>query len=137
MNENRLNTLEKLCAQLIEDETEETADEITKVIADLIIEEEEILIDGVEMEDGSVDPAHLYVDMDERYYFHVFTSMEKFRFCRAAHPFVLTLHSLMEPIFAEDSFGGIAINHKKGDPMVLISKEQIYEELMRRASVQD
>lgn len=134
MQEIRLERLEALCKALIEDEKEETAQQITDEIADLVIDGSDILIDGTQMEDGSVDPSHLFVDMDGRYYFNVFTSMESFRFCNGAHPFVLPLVRLLEPIYAEQSFGGLAINHKKGDPMVLISKEQIYDVLEARAS---
>ena len=47
---------------------------------------------------------------------------------------LLPLVRLLEPIYAEQSFGGLAINHKKGDPMVLISKEQIYDVLQQRAA---
>ena len=59
--------------------------------------------------------------------------MDAFRFCKAKNPYVLPITDLLQPIFAEETFGGLAINHKKGDPMVLISKEQIYEELQMRA----
>lgn len=124
--------LEGLCDALIETEQEEIADQITEQIADIIIANDDIIIDGVLMEDGSIDPEHLLVDMDDRYYFHVFTSMTRFQTCYGKHPYVLPLAALMEPIYAEDSFGGLAINHKKGDPMVLISKEMIYECLSRR-----
>ena len=125
MQEIRLNRLEALCTSLIQEEKEETASQITG---------EQILIDGTQMEDGSVDPAHLFVDMDGRYYFNVYTSMDTFRFCKGVNPFVLPLVKLLEPIYAEESFGGLAINHKKGDPMVLISKEQIYDVLQQRAA---
>ena len=134
MQEIRLDRLEALCKALIEDENEETAQKITDEIADLVIGGDEILIDGTQMEDGSVDPSHLFVDMDGRYYFNVYTSLDCFRFCKAVNLFVLPLMKLLEPIYEEDSFGGLAINHKKGDPMVLISKEQIYEVLEERAA---
>ncbi|MGM9941739.1 MAG: hypothetical protein ACI32N_07125 [Bulleidia sp.] len=124
--------LEELCDALIETEKEEIADQISEEIADIIISGDDILIDGVQLEDGSIDPEHLLVDMDDRYYFHVFTSMQRFNRCQGKHPYVLPLASLMEPIYAEDSFGGLALNHKKGDPMVLISKEMIYECLRKR-----
>ena len=134
MHEIRLNRLEALCTSLIQEEKEETASQITDEIADIVIAGEQILIDGTQMEDGSVDPAHLFVDMDGRYYFNVYTSMDTFRFCKGVNPFVLPLVKLLEPIYAEESFGGLAINHKKGDPMVLISKEQIYDVLQQRAA---
>lgn len=134
MQEIRLNRLEALCTSLIQEEKEETASQITDEIADIVIAGEQILIDGTQMEDGSVDPAHFFVDMDGRYYFNVYTSMDTFRFCKGVNPFVLPLVKLLEPIYAEESFGGLAINHKKGDPMVLISKEQIYDVLQQRAA---
>ena len=134
MQEIRLNRLEALCTSLIQEEKEETASQITDEIADIVIAGEQILIDGTQMEDGSVAPAHLFVDMDGRYYFNVYTSMDTFRFCKGVNPFVLPLVKLLEPIYAEESFGGLAINHKKGDPMVLISKEQIYDVLQQRAA---
>ena len=134
MQEIRLEKLEQLCRKLIEEESMETAQLITEEIADQIINGSSILIDGTQMEDGSVDPSHLFVDMDERYYFNVFTSMDAFRFCKAKNPYVLPITDLLQPIFAEETFGGLAINHKKGDPMVLISKEQIYDVLEARAS---
>ena len=103
MQEIRLDRLEALCKALIEDENEETAQKITDEIADLVIGGDEILIDGTQMEDGSVDPSHLFVDMDERYYFNVFTSMDAFRFCKAKNPYVLPITDLLQPIFAEET----------------------------------
>ena len=73
MQEIRLEKLEQLCRKLIEEESMETAQLITEEIADQIINGSSILIDGTQMEDGSVDPSHLFVDMDGRYYFNVFT----------------------------------------------------------------
>ena len=61
MQEIRLNRLEALCTSLIQEEKEETASQITDEIADIVIAGEQILIDGTQMEDGSVDPAHLFV----------------------------------------------------------------------------
>ena len=100
MQEIRLNRLEALCTSLIQEEKEETASQITDEIADIVIAGEQILIDGTQMEDGSVDPAHLFVDMDGRYYFNVYTSMDTFRFCKGVNPFVLPLVKLLEPIYA-------------------------------------
>lgn len=132
MEDLRNDRLEELCVKLIEKEETSVADEIVEEAVRIIVEEKNIMIDGEVMEDGSVDPTHLLVDLDNRYYFNVYTSAEKFRECDGAHAYVLPLAELMRPIYEEESFGGIAINHKKGDQMILISKEELYEGLQKR-----
>lgn len=128
--------LEQLCEEMLVGENNDVAEKIINEAAQLIIDNNEVIIDGTVNEDGSVDPAHILVDLDNRYYFGVYTSVKKFQKCNGAHAYVLTLASLMQPIYEEDTFGGIALNMKKGDPMVLISKEEIYEALQKRISVQ-
>ena len=39
-----------------------------------IIHDNEIIIYGEPLEDGSIDPGHMQVEMDDRFYFHVYTS---------------------------------------------------------------
>lgn len=127
--------LEQLCDEMLSGENDEIAEKVIEEAAQLIVDDCEVIIDGMINEDGSVDPAHILVDIDNRYYFGVYTSVKKFQKCNGAHAYVLPLASLLQPIYQEDTFGGIALNMKKGDPMVLISKEEIYEALQERISV--
>ena len=121
--------LEVAADRMLENDSVDNIDLVMKEITQIVLQDEEVLIDGTQLEDGSVDPQHLLVETDYRYYFHVYTSKEHFEKCGGVHPFVLRLKELMEPIYAEDTFGGITLNYKKGDPMILISKEEIYHML--------
>lgn len=101
----------------------ELMDEIVKVL----IEDAEIIIDGEVLDSGMIDPAHIEVQTDQRFYFHVYTSKLRFDACNGKHPYVLKLTALLDPIFKEETFGGITLNYKKDDEVVIISKENIYE----------
>lgn len=136
MKDVRNEKLEKLSEAMLNNENSETADQIVEEVAQLIVDNSEVVIDGVVLKDGSIDPSHILVDLDNRYYFSVFTSIKMFQKCNGAHAYVLPLVQLMQPIYEENTFGGIALNMKKGDPMVLISKEEIYDALTKRISVQ-
>ena len=136
MKDIRNEKLEKLSEEMVMQNQEEIAGRIVAEVAQLIVDNQEVVIDGVVLEDGSIDPAHILVDLDNRYYFSVYTSIRKFQKCSGAHAYVLSLAQLMQPIYEEDSFGGIALNMKKGEPMVLVSKEEIYQALQKRITAQ-
>jgi hypothetical protein len=36
----------------------------------------------------------------------------------------------MDSIFQNDTFGGITLNYEKGKPVLLVSKEEIYDSLV-------
>ncbi len=118
--------LEFYADQYLKEANEKNEKKLMEEIVRLILADENIIIDGIKNEDGSVDPSYIQVDTDNRFYFHVYTSKKRFDESGGKQAFVLSLKSLFEPIFNDDSFGGISLNYKKGQEVVLISKENTY-----------
>ncbi len=118
--------LEFYADQYLKDSNENNEKKLMEEIVKVILSDENIIIDGKKNEDGSVDPSCIQVDTDQRFYFHVYTSKNRFDACNGKQAYVLTLKALFEPIFNDDSFGGITLNYKKGQEVVLISKENTY-----------
>lgn len=121
--------LEYLTDRFLKDPGEASSNELMDEITHIIIEDGEVLIDGEKMSDGQVDPAHIEVETDHRFYFHVYTSKIAFDRCRGKNAYVIHLKNLLDPIFQNDTFGGITLNYTKGKETVLISKEEIYDSL--------
>ena len=121
--------LEYLTDKFLKDSTDENSRELLDEITHVIIENGEVLIDGEKMADGQIDPAHIEVELDHRFYFHVYTSKIAFDRCHGKNAYVIPLKNLLDPIFQNDTFGGITLNYVKGDKTVLISKEEIYGSL--------
>ncbi len=118
--------LEYYADEYLKQQSEENEKKMMEEVIKAIIEDKQVLIEGDVLEDGSIDPSHMLVDTDNRYYFHVYTSKNRFDKCSNKKAYVLPLKDLVEPIFQEDTFGGITINYKKGEQVVLITKENIY-----------
>ena len=122
--------LEYYADAFLKNQDAETEEKMMHEIICCIVEDKEILIDGTKMEDGSVDPSHIQVDTDEnRFYFHVYTSKNRFDMCHAKTAYVLKLKDLLTPIFNEKTFGGITLNYQKNEGVILVSKENIYTHL--------
>lgn len=121
--------LEYQADKFLKDPSETNESDLMAEITRVIIEDADIIIDGEVLEDGMIDPQHIEVEMDHRFYFHIYTSKLRFDACGAKKPYVLKLKDLLDPIFQEDTFGGITINYKKGDEVVIVSKENIYESM--------
>ena len=121
--------LEYYADEYLKEQSEENERKMMSEIVKTIIEDSEIIIDGEKMDDGSVDPCHIQVETDDRFYFHVYTSKKRFDSCNGKNAYVLTLKDLLQPIFQEDTFGGITLNYKKGEEVVLITKENIYHSM--------
>lgn len=121
--------LEYLTDKFLKDSSEENSRELLDEITHVIIEDGEVLIDGEKMADGQIDPAHIEVEIDHRFYFHVYTSKIAFDRCHGKSAYVIHLKNLLDPLFGNDTFGGITLNYTKGEKVVLISKEEIYGSL--------
>ncbi len=121
--------LEFLTDKFLHDPSDKQNKALMDEIVHLLIEDARIIIDGEQLEDGQIDPAHIEVELDHRFYFHVYTSRIAFDKCHGKKPYVLTLKSLLDPIFNEETFGGITLNYEKGQEVVLVSKENIIEAL--------
>lgn len=124
--------LEYQSDKFLHDPCEKNEAELMDEIVRVIIEDADIIIDGEVLESGMIDPAHIEVEMDHRFYFHIYTSKLRFDACGAKKPYVLKLKALLDPIFQEDTFGGITINYKKGDEVVIVSKENIYDAMQKQ-----
>lgn len=121
--------LEYLTDKFLKDSSEENSRELLDEITHVIIENGEVLIDGEKMADGQIDPAHIEVEIDHRFYFHVYTSKIAFDRCHGHNAYVIPLKNLLDPLFQNNTFGGITLNYTKGERVVLISKEEIYGSL--------
>lgn len=121
--------LEYLTDKFLKDSNEANSKELLSEITHMIIEDAQVLIDGEKMADGQIDPAHIKVEIDHRYYFHVYTSKIAFDKCNGKNAYVIPLKSLLDPIFQNETFGGITLNYTKGKKVVLVSKEEIYGSL--------
>lgn len=121
--------LEYLTEKFLKDSSDANSRELLDEITHVILEDGEVLIDGEKMADGQIDPAHIEVEIDHRFYFHVYTSKIAFDRCHGKNAYVITLKKLLDPIFQNDSFGGITLNYTSGARTVLISKEEIYGSL--------
>lgn len=123
--------LEYLTDIFLKQQTQENEEKMVNECVHLLMEDASFFIDGSVLEDGSIDPAHLFVDIDQRYYFHVYTSKHALETCHVSNPYVLPLKTLLEAIFEEDTFGGITMNYVKGKEVVLISKEIILKYMQK------
>lgn len=121
--------LEYLTDKFLKDSSDENSRELLDEITHVILENGEVLIDGEKMADGQIDPAHIEVEIDHRFYFHVYTSKIAFDRCHGKSAYVIPLKNLLDPLFGNDTFGGITLNYTKGEKVVLISKEEIYGSL--------
>lgn len=123
--------LEYLTDRFLKDASASNSRELLDEVVHVILEEGQVLIDGEKMADGQIDPAHIEVEIDHRFYFHVYTSKIAFDKCHGRNAYVISLRKLLEPIFQNDTFGGITLNYTKGEKTVLISKEEIYDSLQK------
>lgn len=121
--------LEYLADKFLKDPVKANSDELLEEVTHIIVENGEVLIDGEKMADGQIDPAHIEVETDHRFYFHVYTSRIAFDRCHGRNAYVIPLKNLLDPIFQNDTFGGITLNYIKGEKTVLVSKEEIYGSL--------
>ncbi len=119
-------TLEYYADQYLKEANENNEKKLMEEIVRIILTDENIIIDGKKNEDGSVDPKCIQVETDDRFYFHVYTSKNRFDQCGGEQAFVLTLKALFDSIFQDEQFGGITVNYKKGQEVVLVSKENTY-----------
>lgn len=117
--------LEYLTDRYMKKASPENSDALLEELVSIIIKNEDIIIDGEKLSDGRVNPAHIQVTIDHRYYFHVYTSMIAFDKCHGNHAYILKLKALLDSIYRNPDFGGITLNYQKNENTVLVSKEEI------------
>lgn len=121
--------LEKASQTFLLNPSEDNEINMLKIIVEMIVKGEEVIIDGKKVV-GGIDPAIIVADTDNRNYFKVYTSKDKFDECQGKEPFVLPIDQLLSPSFDSDAFGGLALNYKQKEECVLVPKETILQILM-------
>lgn len=123
--------LEYLADKYMKKASEENSDALLEELVAIILRNEDIIIDGEKLSDGQVNPAHIQVTIDHRYYFHVYTSMIAFNKCQGKHAYILPLKNLLDSIYNNSDFGGITLNYQKNENTVLVSKEEIMNAMQK------
>lgn len=122
--------LEQRAKDFLQDQSDENSSLLIAEFTKLILEDADILIDGIPDEDepGKYDPSG-FEGPDQRFYFHLFTSKLRFDESDAQNPMVTKLKAVLDQIFANPQLGGFSINYRNGQGTVLITKEDIYDGL--------
>ena len=118
---------EELYERYMADPSEEGSSLLIAETVRLIRKENPVIICGLN-HDGKTDPQGYY-GPDGRFYFHVFTGMEKLLHSGFGHPAAVRLSDLYGSALTNDIIGGISLNYAQENGALLINKEDLSEGL--------